>query len=169
MASAHSYTTKQNLSRLSIATSESKATVYTNRVNSSRLSGVNTDAFVKNASLLSRLGGESALNTLLRIFYGKALHDMRISRLFDSPDAVTQEARIQNQLAFLKAAIGGINDGSIDVKATYASISAMGIDDAKFDAFVEAVSATLRGQNLPPTVIAEVEEFCNGIRKQVVA
>jgi truncated hemoglobin YjbI len=189
MGSAHSYTTKQNLSRLSTANSgstattytnklnssrlsaaasDSKATTYTNRVNSSRLGGINADAFVRNASLLSRLGGEEALNTLLRIFYGKALHDPRISRLFDTPDAVTQENRIVSQLAFMKAVLGGVNDGSVDVEQGYAHAATMGMTDEKYAAFVEAVTATLRGQNVPPTVIGEVEEFCATVRKHIV-
>jgi truncated hemoglobin YjbI len=163
------YSNRVNSSRLSSGQSDSQASVYTNRVNSSRLSGVNTDAFIRNASMMSRLGGEEELNSLLRIFYGKALHDPRISKLFDSPDAVTQEAQIQKQLAFLKAAVGGVNDGAVDLKAAYAHVASLGITSEQFDAFVAAVTATLRGQNVPPTVIGEVEDFCNGMRDNVVS
>ena len=166
---ASTYSNKLNSSRLSIAASESKATTYTNRVNSSRLSGINAEAFVRNASLLSRLGGEAALNSFLRIFYGKALHNPLISRLFDSPDAVTQESRILAQLKFMHAVLGGVNDGSVDVQASYAYLATLGITNEKYDAFVDAVIATLQGQNVPPTVIDEVQELCQTVRKNFVA
>lgn len=161
MGSAHSYTTKENLVRLSRASGQSKESPYTNRVNVSRLIGVNTEAFVRNASLLSRLGGETVLSSMVRFFYGKALHDPRINKLFDSPDAVTMESQIQQQIAFLKVALSGD-------AATYADLTAMGISNTQFDAVVESIMATLRGQNVPPTVMTEMEAFCDGIRGSFV-
>lgn len=166
MGSAHSYTTKANLSRLSLASTESKSTAYTSRVNVSRLSGVNTDAFVRNASLLSRLGGEAALSSMVRFFYGKALHDGRTNRLFDAPDAATMENRIQQQIEFLRRALGGTH--AAEVQATYAHLATMGISNDQFSAMVESIMATLQSQNVPPTVMSEVEAFCSNVRAAVV-
>ncbi len=166
MEGAHSHTTKANLSRLSLAKSESKPNAYTGRVNASRLSGVNTGAFVRNASILSRLGGESVLSSLVRFFYGKALHDVRISRLFDAPDAATIESFIQQQISFLNLALSG--SGTVEVQATYANLASIGISNEQFGAVVESITATLRGQNVPPTVIDEVEAYCESVRASVV-
>lgn len=163
-----SYESRNNVSRLSVATSESKASPYSGRVNVSRLSGVNVQAFVLNGSLYSRLGGDGVVPGLLRIFYGKALGDSRISRLFDSADNADQESRIRAQQVFLKAALGGGNPENIDVQSVYDSLAARGISAAQFDAVVEAIAATLRGQNVPPPLMDEVSEFCAEVRKRVV-
>lgn len=163
-----SYESRNNVSRLSVATSESKASSYSNRVNVSRLSGVNVQAFVPNASLYSRLGGDSVVPGLLRIFYGKALGDARISRLFDSVDSADQESHIQAQQVFLKAALGGGNPQNIDVQSVYDGLATRGIGAEQFDAVVEAIGATLRGQNVPPPLMDEVAEFCAKVRASVV-
>jgi len=166
MASTHAYTTKANLSRLSRATTASKPNSYTSRVNVSRLTSVNAEAFVRNASLLSRLGGEEALSSTVRYFYGKAFNDPRIVKLFDAADAATLEAQIQKQISFVKVALGG--GGTIDVRTTYAYLATLGITGVQFDAVVEGISATLRSQNVPPTVLDEVVAFCESLRASIV-
>ncbi len=163
---ANPYTSRVNVSRLSTASADSKPSPYTSRVNLSRLSGVNAEAFVRNASLLSRLGGEAVLSSMVRFFYGKALHNPLTNKLFDAPDAATLENQIRQQIAFLKVALGGAGDA--DVPATYAYLSTIGISHAQFDAVVESIMATLRGQNVPPTVITEVEAFCNDVRGSIL-
>ena len=144
----------------------SQPSSYTNRVNVSRLSGVNAEAFVRNASLLSRLGGESVVSLMIRYFYGKAFSDARIVKLFDAPDAATLESRIQQQIVFVTAVLGG--GGAVDARATYAGLMALGITNDQFDAVVDGISATLRSQNVPPTVMSEVEAFCEGLRASIV-
>lgn len=166
MGSAHSYTARENLSRLSRANVESKPSAYTSRVNVSRLNAVNTEAFVRNASLLSRLGGEAVLSSMVRFFYGKALHDPCITKLFDAPDAATMEQRIQQQIAFLKDALGG--GGIIDVGATYAGLANVGVSNEQFHAVVENILATMRSQNVPPPVMNEVEAYCEIIHGSIV-
>lgn len=164
MTNAHSK--KENLSRLSRASSPLKESVYTSRVNVSRLSGVNADAFVRNASLFSRLGGEAELASMVRFFYGKALHNPLTNKLFDAPDAATLEGHIQHQIAFLKAALGG--GGPVDVAATYEHLASLGISNDQFDAVIESIMATLRSLNVPPTVMSEVESFCDEMRMIIV-
>jgi truncated hemoglobin YjbI len=148
---------------LSGAAGQSTETPYTNRVNVSRLSGVNTEAFVRNASLLSRLGGDAELSSMVRFFYGKALHNPLTNKLFDAPDAVALENQIQQQIAFLKNALGGA-----DVPSTYAGLAELGLTHDQFNAVVESVVATLRSQNIPPTVISEAEAYCEVVRASVV-
>lgn len=168
MGSTQSYTAKQNLVRLSEATADSRATPYTNRVNLSRLTGVNADAFVRNATLLGRLGGDAAVSALVRYFYGKALQNPQTSRLFDAPDAISMENRIQKQIAYLKVVLGGFDDGVVDIAAANTYLSTLGISSTQFDAVVEAIAATLRSQNVQPEVIGEVVAFCDGMRGRIV-
>ena len=168
MGSIQSYTAKQNLVRLSEATAESKASPYTNRVNLSRLSGVNANAFVRNATLLGRLGGDAMVESFVRYFYGKVLQDPRTNRLFDAPDAISMENRIQKQIAYLKVVLGGFDDGVVDIAAANTYLTTLGISSAQFDAVVEAIAATLRSQNVQPEVIGEVEAFCDGMRGRII-
>ncbi len=162
------YTGKQNLIRHSQAASDSKATTYTNRVNVSRLSGINADAFVRNASLLARLGGEMVLESYVRYFYGKALQSPVTNRLFDAPDAISMENRIQKQISYLKAALGGMDDGKIDMAASNAYLSGLGVSNEQFNGVVDAITATLRSQNVQPEVIEEVVLFCDRMRGNIV-
>lgn len=165
---ASAYTDKQNLSRHSQASSDSKATIYTNRVNSSRLSGVNTDAFVRNASLLARLGGEAELESYVRYFYGKVLQSPLTNRLFDAPDAISMENRIQMQISYLKAVLGGMDDGKVDAGASNDYLATLGVSNEQFSGVVDAITATLRSQNVQPEVIEEVVNFANRMRGNVV-
>lgn len=163
-----SYSERANASRLSIATSDSTATPYSGRVNSSRLSAVKNDAFVPNASLFSRIGGEAAVSAIVRGFYGKALVDMRIKKYFDFDDAATMEAQIRKQIAFISAALGGPAFEGMDVRKARAHLATLGLTATHFDAVSQNMGAVLRGQNMPHPLIEELEKFCEGVRAEVL-
>jgi len=165
-AQSSAYASKSNLSRQGAPAG--KSTPYTSRVNVSRLSGINADAFVRNASLLSRMGGETVLENLVRIFYGKALHDDRVADLFDAPDSITMEKQVQDKIAFLKVELGGYNDGSVDVREAYRKLAALNITDEQYDTVLAGIFVTMQGQYMPPPIITEVEEHAEVMRKLVV-
>lgn len=166
-AKASTYSDRANASRLS-NTASSKPSAYSGRVNVSRLSGVNSEAFVKNATLYSRIGGETEVASVIRHFYGKALVDPRINKFFDFDTAAEMEARIQEQIAFVSAALGGpVHDG-MDVRKTREYLGHFGLNAGHFDAVEAGLEAVLRAQNMPHPLIEEMLEFCRSIRAEIL-
>ncbi|MDR2875301.1 MAG: group 1 truncated hemoglobin [Methylobacillus sp.] len=165
---ASSYSARANASRLSLASGDSTATPYSGRVNASRLTTVKTDAFVRNASLFSRLGGERVVSSIVRGFYGKALVDPRIKKYFDLDTAQEMEAQIQSQIAFLSAALGGPVFEGMDMRKAREHLATLGLNATHFDAVAEHLGAVLRGQNTPPPLMDEMEQFCAGLRANVL-
>jgi len=163
-----SYSARANASRLSLATSDSTATPYSGRVNSSRLTNIKTDAFVRNASLFSRIGGEQAVSSIVRAFYGKALVDLRIRKYFDFDTAAEMEAQIKLQVAFLSAALGGPAFEGMDMRKARTHLGTLGLNASHFDAVTEHLGAVLRGQNMPHPLIEELEKFSEGVRADVL-
>lgn len=164
-----SYSDRANASRLSLASGASTASPYSGRVNTSRLSSIKTDAFVRNASLFSRIGGEDAVSSIVRGFYGKALVDYRIRKYFDFDTAAEMEAQIKMQIAFLSAALGGPTYEGMDMRKARNHLATLGLGKEHFDAVSEHLGAVLRGQNTPHPLIEELEKFCEGVRGDVLA
>jgi hemoglobin len=162
------YSDRANASRLSLASGTSTTSPYTGRVNVSRLSGVKVDAFVRNASLYSRIGGETVVSSIVRGFYGKALIDNRIRKYFDFDTAAEMEAQIRTQIAFLSAALGGPSYEGMDMRKARAHLATLGLNASHFDAVSENLGAVLRGQNMPHPLIEELEKFCEGVRTDVL-
>lgn len=167
-AKASAYSDRANVSRLSTATTESKASPYSGRVNVSRLSGVNADAFVRNASLFSRIGGEAVVSSIVRHFYGKALVDPRIKKYFDFDTAAEMEAQIREQIAFIGAALGGPIYEGMDMRKARTHLATLGLSATHFDAVDAGLAAVLRGQNMPHSLIEELEQFCQAMRTEVL-
>jgi hemoglobin len=162
------YSARTNASRLSLASGGSTATPYSGRVNASRLTSIKTDAFVRNASLFSRIGGEQAVSSIVRAFYGKALVDPRISKYFDFDTAAEMEAQIKHQVAFLSAALGGPVFEGMDMRQARNYLGTLGLNASHFDAVSEHLGAVLRGQNMPHPLIEELEKFCESVRNEVL-
>lgn len=162
------YSDRANASRLSLASGGSTATPYSGRVNTSRLTSIKTDAFVRNASLFSRVGGESEVSSIVRAFYGKALVDPRIKKYFDFDTAAEMEAQIKAQVAFLSAALGGPAFEGMDMRQARTHLGTLGLNASHFDAVSQHLGAVLRGQNMPHPLIEELEKFCEGVRADVL-
>ena len=145
-----------------------KGSVYSTMINAKRLGSINAAAFVRNASLYSRIGEDAALSKLVRDFYAKAATDARLRKFFDIPDTAAMEKQIKQQLAFLKVALGGANTEGLDMLKTYTYLSSLGLTDAHFDAVVEILSANLQEQKVTPSLIDEMTVFCESVRKYVL-
>lgn len=168
MEKANPWSIKHNLSRLSGATPESKASSYTSRMNASRLSVVDASAFVPNATLFSRIGGASVVSATVRSFYGKALVDPRLSALFDYSDAAEVEGRVKKQIQLVSAMLGGPVRDDLDLRKSRHALSALGLGAAQFDAVQEHLAAILRGQNMPHPLIEELLAFSENLRKEIL-
>lgn len=146
----------------------SHGSVYGNLLNVKKLIPVKQEGLVRNVSLFSRIGGSAAISTWLRNFYGKALKDKRIHKYFDFDDAQEIEQRIQAQIAFIGAVIGGPSGPGMNFHSLVAQLKSLGLDDSHFDAVVENLTTTLQGQNVQPALIKELMDFCENLRKQVL-
>jgi hemoglobin len=117
-------------------------------------------------TLFDKLGGESAVNAAVDIFYRKVLMDDRINRFFDNVDMEKQAAK---QKAFLTMAFGGPhNYTGEDMRKGHAHLLKMGLDDSHFDAVVEDLGATLAELNVPQERITEVVAICETTRNDVL-
>jgi hemoglobin len=118
-------------------------------------------------SLFEKLGGISAVDTAVDLFYDKVLSDERIKHFFAHTDMARQRA---HQKAFLTVAFGGPNayEGR-DMRAGHARlVSEMGLSDIHFDAVVENLANTLREMGVAETLIGEVGAVAETVRCDVL-
>lgn len=117
-------------------------------------------------SLYEKLGGESAVDAAVDIFYRKVLSDYRINRFFDSVDMEKQAAK---QKAFLTMAFGGPHTYSgKDMRDGHAHLVKMGLDDSHFDAVMEHLGATMQELAVPDDLIAEAAAIAESTRADVL-
>ena len=117
-------------------------------------------------SLYEKIGGETAVNAAVDIFYRKVLADDRINQFFDGVDMERQAAK---QKAFLTFAFGGPNNYTgKDMRDGHAHLVARGLDDSHFDAVMENLGATLKELNVPDELIAEAAAIAESTRNDVL-
>lgn len=160
------YGNHANARRWGSSQAGNKGSVYGSLINAQRLVSINASAFVSNESLHSRMGGDTMVASLVRYFYAKALRDKRIRGFFDYHDVKDMEKRIQGQISFLRAALGGHKNS--EVNSGVAHMAALGLSDTHFDAVIENLVVTLREQNVPHPLIDEMVAFCDSMRKEVL-
>ncbi|MDX8379907.1 MAG: group 1 truncated hemoglobin [Gallionella sp.] len=117
-------------------------------------------------SLFTEIGGESAVNAAVDIFYRKVLQDERIKHFFEGVDMDKQAAK---QKAFLTMAFGGPHNYSgADMRKGHAHLVAQGLNDAHFDAVMEHLGATLTELNVPGNLIAQAAAVAESTRNDVL-
>lgn len=117
-------------------------------------------------SLFDQLGGATAVDAAVDIFYRKVLSDYRINRFFDNSDMEKQAAK---QKAFLTMAFGGPNNYTgTDMRAAHAKFVKMGLSDSHFDAVMEHLTATLVELKAPPALIAQVTAIAESARADIL-
>lgn len=114
-------------------------------------------------SLFERIGGETAVNKAVDIFYDKVLADDRISSFFENLDMFAQATK---QKQFLTMVFGGPNEYSgSDMRAAHAHL---GINEEHFNAVVENLTGTLAELGAAETDIAEVAVIANSVKGDVL-
>ena len=117
-------------------------------------------------SLFDRLGGDSAVNAAVDLFYRKVLVDERINHFFQGIDMDRQAAK---QKAFLTMAFGGPNSYTgEDMRKGHAHLVERGLDDSHFDAVVENLGSTLTELGISDELISEVVAICESTRDDVL-
>lgn len=118
------------------------------------------------STLYDRLGGATALDAAVDIFYRKVLSDDRINRFFEDVDMDRQAAK---QKAFLTMVTGGpAHYTGQEMRVGHAHLVAKGLNDAHVDAVIENLAATLKELGVPDADIAEVGRIANSVRDDVL-
>ena len=116
-------------------------------------------------SLYEAIGGESAVNAAVDIFYRKALVDTRISRFFAG---VEMDQLIIKQRAFLTMVLGGPNKYvGKDVRTGHAHLLKRGLDDSHVNAVVENLTAALNELHVKDEDIAKIASIIIAIGHSV--
>jgi hemoglobin len=119
-----------------------------------------------NPTLYEQLGGESAVNAAVDIFYRKVLSDDRISHFFDDID---MDLQIAKQKAFLTMAFGGpVAYTGKDMREAHARLVQRGMNDSHFNAVVELLGGTLKELSVPEHLIERVASIAESVRADVL-
>ena len=117
-------------------------------------------------SLFDRLGGTTAVDAAVDLFYGKVLADPLLAGFFTGTDMVRQKAM---QRAFLTVAFGGPNSYSgRSLRAAHTKAAAGGLNDRHFDAVVGHLGATLTELGVAPGLIAQAAAVAESVRADVL-
>ena len=118
------------------------------------------------SSLFERLGGTSAVNAAVDIFYRKVLRDDRVNYFFDNVD---MEMQILKQKGFLTMVSGGPNNYSgKNMREGHRHLVKNGLNDSHVDAIIELLGATLTELGVSDADIQEVAAIANSVRSDVL-
>jgi hemoglobin len=115
------------------------------------------------STLYDRLGGETAVDAAVDIFYEKVLADDRINMFFENLDMVAQAMKQKN---FLTMVFGGPNSYTgKDMRNGHAHL---GITEEHFEAVVENLASTLKELGASNEDIGEVAGIANSVKDDVL-
>jgi hemoglobin len=114
-------------------------------------------------SLYEQLGGETAVDAAVDLFYRKVLSDARVAKFFDTVDMDGMRAK---QKSFLTFAFGGPNSYSgKDMRSAHAR---MNLTEEHFDAVMENLGATLKELGVPDALIGKAASIALSVKTQVL-
>ena len=118
---------------------------------------------MSDASIYASIGGESAVDAAVDIFYRKVLSDDRISHFFDTVDMDGQRAK---QKAFLTMVFGGPNHYT--GKAMREAHQHMDLNETHFNAVAENLVNTLKELNVPEETINKIVDIAVSVKPDVL-
>lgn len=117
-------------------------------------------------SLYERIGGDSAVNAAVELFYKKVRDDERIGEFFNGVD-IDRLAR--KQKAFLTYAFGGPSEYTGQtLREAHANLVRKGLDDSHFDAVLQNLGDTLRELGVSEELIKEAAAVAESTRDDVL-
>ena len=118
------------------------------------------------STLFEQLGGETAVDAAVDIFYRRVLSDDLICDYFDGVDMDQQRAK---QKSFLTLAFGGPNSYSgKNMRDAHKRLVDHGLGDAHFDAVAGHLQGTLEELGVPADLIAQVMAIAGSTRNDVL-
>ena len=119
-----------------------------------------------NKSLYERLGGETAVEKSVDMFYEKVLNDPLLIPFFKNTDMKKQK---RMQILFLTYAFGGSQQWSgRSMRAAHKTSVEQGLKDEHFDAVVGHLASTLKELGVSENDIKEVANIAESIRNDVL-
>jgi hemoglobin len=117
-------------------------------------------------TLYEQIGGASAVEAAVDLFYRKVLLDDRINGFFEGVD---MDRQIAKQKSFLTMVFGGpVAYSGQDMRRAHAPLVARGLNDGHFDAVVENLGASLAELGVAPALIQEVAALAETTRADVL-
>ena len=111
-------------------------------------------------SVFDQIGGQSAVNAAVDIFYRKVLTDNSISDFFEDTD---MDAQRDKQKSFLTMVMGGPNNYTgQDLRSAHAPLVEKGLNENHFMAVAGHLHATLKELNVPTNLIDEIMNIAGG-------
>jgi hemoglobin len=112
------------------------------------------------------LGGSSAVDAAVALFYRKVLADGRVSEFFAGVD---MERQIRKQKAFLTMVLGGpVAYTGKDMRTAHAPLVARGLSDSHYDIVLEHLGATLTELGVPPELVGHVATEAEALRRDIL-
>jgi len=117
-------------------------------------------------TLFDRIGGETAIEAAVDIFYRKVLSDDTLTTFFDAVDIEAQHAK---QKSFLTMAFGGPNNYTgKDMREAHKGLVARGMNESHFISVAGHLQATLEELNVPAELVAEVMAIAGSTKSDVL-
>ncbi len=124
------------------------------------------DAYSKDETVFSQLGGAAAVDAAVDIFYRRVLNDPYVAPFFEGVDMVKQAGK---QKAFLTMAFGGPhNYTGKDMREGHRYLVKMGLDDTHFDHILMHIRSTLAELGVNNGLIAQVIAVAESTRDDVL-
>ncbi|NQZ80743.1 MAG: group 1 truncated hemoglobin [Colwellia sp.] len=118
------------------------------------------------SSLFERIGGKSAVNAAVDLFYQKVLADALLSPFFDSVNMKNQQAK---QRSFLMMAFGGPHNYSgKDLREAHAPLVAKGLNENHFTAVAKHLQSTLEELDVSTLLIDEIMTIVGSTQHDVL-
>ncbi len=117
-------------------------------------------------SLFERIGGQSAVNAAVDIFYRKMLTDDRVAYFFDDVD---MDRQLIKQKGFLTMVFGGPNHYTgKNMRDGHAHLIQRGLNDSHVDIVINHLADTLNELGVDQADIKEVASIANSVRDNVL-
>jgi len=121
-------------------------------------------AVTQELTLYDRVGGASALETVVGAFYDRVLADDHLERFFEYTDMPRQQ---RSMSAFLSMALGGPNE--YDGRPMKEAHEHLGITELHFGLFAGHLVATLEETGVPHDLVDEILALVAPLKPVVVS
>jgi len=119
-----------------------------------------------NKTLFEQIGGMTAVDAAVDIFYTKVLADDSISHFFRWTHMKSQHAK---QKAFLAYAFGApLNYSGKSMRNAHAHLVERGLNESHFNAVMGHLVSTLQELQVPEELIAQTGKIAEGTRNDVL-